>query len=150
MCAARLNHHIKRRLWKEQGTRFTDEYLSEVRRAAQEAEELPKGDDRVALLARTLSHFCGIGNTYGEVAALKTLWAAIGSSVRDGGGGAHDDLLRRLVGLVAQIAFFDNSRALHRQLLSNASRLPSPFLGHWKRPPRSEFARLAIGPAAAL
>lgn len=132
MCAARLNHHIKRRLWKEQGTRFTDEYLSEVRRAAQEAEELPKGDDRVASLARTLSHFCGIGNTYGEVAALKTLWAAIGSAVRDGGGGAHGDLLRRLVGLVAQIAFFDNSRALHRQLLSNASRLPSPFLGHWK------------------
>ncbi|QDZ22105.1 DUF2428 domain-containing protein [Chloropicon primus] len=142
MTASRHNAQNQRRLLKEQGTHFTEDFVGRVAEAV--AEATPRSES----LAKELEEFCTIGNTYGERAALKTVWRKVEVLAREGDDGeATREQARRLVGLLGEMVFLENSRALHRQLLSSAAKLPAPYLGVWKGTLRRHI-ELACGKAA--
>eukprot|EP00898_Chlorokybus_atmophyticus_P008554 jgi/Chlat1/86/Chrsp1S03198 len=112
----------RRKRWGEAGAVWAEDYVLEVLRLSSAASETDDAD--LKQLAKSLEVLIGLSTTYDEVVHLRAVAAAFSSCAQS----CHRQLLSGAITLLVQVLFLENSRPLHKEVLSVLRRLPSAWV----------------------
>ncbi|BDA45482.1 probable thyroid adenoma-associated protein homolog [Coccomyxa sp. Obi] len=117
--ATKFAKQQKRRRWAETGIVFPSSFSIEVERLAQD-EATPAA---IKSIAQLIIKLIGLRSTFKEVESLKVICSKTVAIPDSETGPCKAD--RRLLALLGELLFLENSRPVHRQLLSGLQRLPA-------------------------